>query len=136
MSHDSEAREEAKEFLSAFLAGLQDLRSANMTLAAVNAQLVQQQQVMVNQMGMLSAQLDGVAQRADLLDQQLGILSSVLSDGCQAQRPEVAMPPGLPPVGQAVNGFRPSFGEALGGVVGLGLDQLIQRDGGRRRRRR
>ena len=137
MSHD-EAREEAREFLSAFLVNLQTLDQTNRILAQVGAQQVQQQQTLISQLAHVSAQLDGVAQRCDLLEQSLGALYSVLGDPSPIPMQHHALPEASPPViprRPPGNSFmNPSFGQALGGVVGMGVDQLMRGGGGRQRR--
>lgn len=128
MSHD-EAREESKEFLAAFLISLRSLEQSNRTLAQVVSQQVQQGQIMLAQLGMVSAQLDGMAQRCDMVEQQLDSLTQVLGGGVSLP----SLPPSLPE--SPPHPPFSNFGETLGSMMGMRVDRYMQGNGGGRRRR-
>ena len=123
------AREEAREFLVAFLQGLQALDQTNRAQIQQSQTQIQQSQVLIGQLNLISTQLDGVAQRMDLLAGQIAGLSAVLSADA-VMLPEV--PPGRR--GQGRGGAVPSIGQALGGVLGLGVDRFMGGNGQRRTR--
>jgi hypothetical protein len=128
-THDP--REEARRYLFAFLQQLQTTELTYRAGVAINQQILDQLRTGQQQQGVISAQLDGVAQRLDLLVDQLSALTNVLS-GDEVEFPEIPVQP--PRRRGGGRGF-PSVGQALGGVVGYGVDQMMQgRSGGRRAR--
>jgi hypothetical protein len=126
--------DEAREFLDNFLAQLmvvdqtnQELVQAQVELAKIqtaifhqNQKLIQQKQQEIQALAGVSAQLDGLAQRADYLYEQMGRLGQILVDEEQEPLPPTA--PGAPSIGQMAAGA---------------IDQFMygSQGGGRRRRR-
>jgi hypothetical protein len=122
-------REEAREFLVAFLGQLQAGDQTNRALLRVQVQLLTQLQADYQQRSLVSAQLDGVAQRLDLVDHGLASLAATLEGG---DLPELADYTAAPVRPQP---RYPSPGQAIGGLVGFGVDRVMRGGGGGRRGR-
>jgi hypothetical protein len=99
-------------------------------LLQVQVQLLNQLQADYQQRTLVSAQLDGVAQRLDLVDHGLAALAAVLEGGEVPELPEY-----VSPSHSARRPRFPSVGQTIGGVVGLGVDRMMRGGGGGRQRR-
>lgn len=136
----SQARAEARQFLHEFLVGMQGLEESNRLLAqAINTQ-VQQAQTQIQQAALGVSQVNAVLQRTDMLVEQIAVLAQQVNTLAvlmsQQEVVDPYAPPALPPP-QHLQPRVPSAGQALGGLLGFGLDQLTGgRNGGGGRRRR
>lgn len=129
MDEQADPREEARTYLYAFLKQLAANDRTNMALLNIGQKRLEQAAASNRQFAMISAQLDGVAQRLDILVDHLSALTNVLRSGDDT---EIPVQPVQPPQRNSRGQLMPTPGQFLGGAIGYGVDRIIRGGGGRR----